>query len=199
MDAFSDEFILMNWFDAKEKLKKNKISLAFYGSQPGNILEMLSDVGKSIDGAVDIADIELAKRYGIDVTKISDTELYFAIPPAHSLFGKENITAEDFAGEKIIVLKNGRIPLWDFLIKSVFSEYPKSKPEYADTCGIKTFNFAETERKIITATAYAKNLYPYFRYIEMGKNYGVPFGIYHAENPPSAIKDFLRVLKRKSE
>lgn len=117
---------------------------------------MLSDVGKSIDGAVDIADIELAKRYGIDLTKISDTELYFAIPPAHSLFGKENITAEDFAGEKIIVLKNGRIPLWDFLIKSVFSEYPKSKPEYADTCGIKTFNFAETERKIIIATAYAK-------------------------------------------
>ena len=186
MDAFSDEFILMNWFDAKEKLKKNKISLAFYGSQPGNISEMLSDVGKSIDGAV-------------DVTKISDTELYFAIPPAHSLFGKENITAEDFAGEKTIVLKNGRIPLWDFLIKSVFSEYPKSKPEYADTCGIKTFNFAETERKIITATAYAKNLYPYFRYIGMGKNYCVPFGIYHAENPPSVIKDFLRVLKRKSE
>lgn len=122
MDAFSDEFILMNWFDAREKLKKNKISLAFYGSQPGNISEMLSDVGKSIDGA-----------------------------------------------------------------------------EYADTCGIKTFNFAETERKIIIATAYAKNLYPYFRYIGMGKNYRVPFGIYHAENPPSAIKDFLRVLKRKSE
>lgn len=62
MDAFSDEFILMNWFDAGEKLKKNKISLAFYGSQPGNISEMLSDVGKSIDGAVDIADIELAKK-----------------------------------------------------------------------------------------------------------------------------------------
>lgn len=122
MDAFSDEFILMNWFDAKEKLKKNKISLAFYGSQPGNISEMLSVVGKSIDGA-----------------------------------------------------------------------------EYADTCGIKTFHFAETERKIIIATAYAKNLYPYFRYIGMGKNYCVPFGIYHAENPPSAIKDFLRVLKRKSE
>lgn len=37
MDAFSDEFILMNWLDVREKLKNSKISLAFYGSRPNNI------------------------------------------------------------------------------------------------------------------------------------------------------------------
>ena len=147
MDAFSDEFILMNWLDVREKLKNSKISLAFYGSRPNNISETLAGIGNSIDGAVDIADAGLAKKYGIGLTKISDTELCFAIPPAHSLFKKNNITAKDFAGEKIIVLKNGRIPLRDSLTESIFSEYPEAKPEYTDTCGIKTFSFAETERK----------------------------------------------------
>lgn len=195
MDAFSDEFILMNWLDVREKLKNSKISLAFYGSRPNNISEMLAGIGNSIDGAVDIADAGLAKKYGIGLTKISDTELCFAIPPAHSLFKKNNITAKDFAGEKIIVLKNGRIPLWDSLTESIFSEYPEAKPEYTDTCGIKTFSFAETERKIIIATAYAKSLYPYFRYIPIGEKYCIPFGIYHAEKPSEAINSFLKVIK----
>lgn len=196
MDTFSDEFILSSWFDAREKLKENKISLAFYGLQPGNISEMLAGIGKSIDGAVDIADEKLAKKYGIEVTKISETKLCFAIPPAHPLFGKDGITAKDFAGEKIIVLQKGRIPLWDSLMESAFSEYPQLKPEYTDTCGVKTFNYAETERKIIITTTYAKNLYPYFRYVPIGEKYIVPFGIYHSEKPPEAIESFLNVLKR---
>ena len=196
MDTFSDEFILSSWFDAREKLKENKISLAFYGLQPGNISEMLAGIGKSIDGAVDIADEKLAKKYGIEVTKISETKLCFAIPPAHPLFGKDGITAKDFAGEKIIVLQKGRIPLWDSLMDSAFSEYPQLKPEYTDTCGVKTFNYAETERKIIITTTYAKNLYPYFRYVPIGEKYIVPFGIYHSEKPPEAIESFLNVLKR---
>lgn len=196
MDTFSDEFILSSWFDAREKLKENKISLAFYGLQPGNISEMLAGIGKSIDGAVDIADEKLAKKYGIEVTKISETKLCFAIPPAHPLFGKDGITAKDFAGEKIIVLQKGRIPLWDSLMESAFSEYPQLKPEYTDTCGVKTFNYAETERKIIITTTYAKNLYPYFRYVPIGEKYIVPFGIYHSEKPPEAIESFLNALKR---
>ena len=196
MDTFSDKFILSSWFDAREKLKENKISLAFYGLQPGNISEMLAGIGKSIDGAVDIADEKLAKKYGIEVTKISETKLCFAIPPAHPLFGKDGITAKDFAGEKIIVLQKGRIPLWDSLMESAFSEYPQLKPEYTDTCGVKTFNYAETERKIIITTTYAKNLYPYFRYVPIGEKYIVPFGIYHSEKPPEAIESFLNVLKR---
>ena len=196
MDTFSDEFILSSWFDAREKLKENKISLAFYGLQPSNISEMLSGIGKSIDGAVDIADEKLAKKYGIEATKISETKLCFAIPPAHPLFGKDGIMAKNFAGEKIIVLQKGRIPLWDLLMESAFSEYPQLKPEYTDTCGVKTFNYAETERKIIVTTTYAKNLYPYFRYVPIGEKYIVPFGIYHSEKPPEAMKSFLNVLKR---
>lgn len=196
MDTFSDEFILSSWFDAREKLKENKISLAFYGLQPGNISEMLAGIGKSIDGAVDIADEKLAKKYGIAVTEISETELCFAIPPAHPLFGKEDAAAKDFAGEKVIVLQKGRVPLWDSIIDGVFSEYSQIKPEYTDACGVKTFNYAETERKIIITTTYAKSLYPYFRYVPIGEKYIVPFGIYHSERPPEAIEKFLKVLKR---
>ena len=196
MDTFSDEFILSDWFNARNKLGNRKISIAFFGTQPENISEMLGSIGKSIDGAVDIADEKLAKKYGIEVTKISETKLCFAIPPAHPLFGKDGITAKDFAGEKIIVLQKGRIPLWDSLMESAFSEYPQLKPEYTDTCGVKTFNYAETERKIIITTTYAKNLYPYFRYVPIGEKYIVPFGIYHSEKPPEAIESFLNVLKR---
>ena len=196
MDTFSDEFILSDWFNARNKLGNRKISIAFFGTQPENISEMLGSIGKSIDCAVDIADSALAEKYGTAVTEISKAELCFAIPPAHRLFGKENISAEDFGGESVIVLKKGRIPLWDSLMESAFSEYPQLKPEYTDTCGVKTFNYAETERKIIITTTYAKNLYPYFRYVPIGEKYIVPFGIYHSEKPPEAIESFLNVLKR---
>ena len=196
MDTFSDEFILSDWFNARNKLGNRKISIAFFGTQPENISEMLGSIGKSIDCAVDIADSALAEKYGTAVTEISKAELCFAIPPAHRLFGKENISAEDFGGESVIVLKKGRIPLWDSLMESAFSEYPQLKPEYTDTCGVKTFNYAETERKIIITTTYAKNLYPYFRYVPIGEKYIVPFGIYHSEKPPEAIENFLNVLKR---
>ena len=196
MDTFSDEFILSDWFNARNKLGNRKISIAFFGTQPENISEMLGSIGKSIDCAVDIADSALAEKYGTAVTEISKAELCFAIPPAHRLFGKDGITAKDFAGEKIIVLQKGRIPLWDSLMESAFSEYPQLKPEYTDTCGVKTFNYAETERKIIITTTYAKNLYPYFRYVPIGEKYIVPFGIYHSEKPPEAIESFLNVLKR---
>ena len=163
--------------------------------QPGNISEMLAGIGKSIDGAVDIADEKLAKKYGIEVTKISETKLCFAIPPAHPLFGKDGITAKDFAGEKIIVLQKGRIPLWDSLMESAFSEYPQLKPEYTDTCGVKTFNYAETERKIIVTPEYAQTINPYFRYFSLGQKYTVPFGIYHSENATEAVKKFLEILQ----
>lgn len=195
MDTFSDEFILSSWFDAREKLKENKISLAFYGLQPGNISEMLAGIGKSIDGAVDIADEKLAKKYGIEVTKISETKLCFAIPPAHPLFGKENISAEDFGGESVIVLKKERIPLWDSLMKDIFLEYSNIKQEYTDSCGIKTFNFAETERKIIVTPEYAQTINPYFRYFSLGQKYTVPFGIYHSENATETVKKFLEILQ----
>ena len=37
MDTFSDEFILSDWFNARNKLGNRKISIAFFGTQPENI------------------------------------------------------------------------------------------------------------------------------------------------------------------
>ena len=195
MDTFSDEFILSDWFNARNKLGNRKISIAFFGTQPENISEMLGSIGKNIDCAVDIADSALAEKYGTAVTEISKAELCFAIPPAHRLFGKENISAEDFGGESVIVLKKERIPLWDSLMKDIFLEYSNIKQEYTDSCGIKTFNFAETERKIIVTPEYAQTINPYFRYFSLGQKYTVPFGIYHSENVTEAVKKFLEILQ----
>ena len=195
MDTFSDEFILSDWFNARNKLGNRKISIAFFGTQPENISEMLGSIGKSIDCAVDIADSALAEKYGTAVTEISKAELCFAIPPAHRLFGKENISAEDFGGESVRVLKKERIPLWDSLMKDIFLEYSNIKQEYTDSCGIKTFNFAETERKIIVPPEYAQTINPYFRYFSLGQKYTVPFGIYHSENATEAVKKFLEILQ----
>lgn len=195
MDTFSDEFILSDWFDARNKLGNRKISIAFFGTQPENISEMLGNIGKSIDCAVDIADSSLAERYGTAVTEISRAELCFAIPPAHRLFGKEKLTAEDFCGENVIVMKKERMPLWDSFMTGIFHEYRNIKQEYADSCGIKTFNFAETERKIVVAPEYAQTVNPYFRYFPLGKKYTLPFGIYHSENPAESVKKFLEILQ----
>ena len=123
MDTFADELMLANWFPAEQENHRERSSMFFFGTSSENINNMFQSVGKDIDICVDIFDEQIAKTFGINAVKISETEICCAVPFNHRLSGKTEISFDDLCGEKIATLKKGRSLVWDNAISLIKEDY----------------------------------------------------------------------------
>ena len=105
MDTFADEFMLASWFPTERENHRERSSMFFFGTSSENINNMFQSVGKDIDICVDIFDEQIAKTFGINAVKNSETEICCAVPFNHRLSGKTEISFDDLCGEKIATLK----------------------------------------------------------------------------------------------
>ena len=194
MDTFSDEFMLANWFPAEEN-HRERSSMFFFGTSSENINNMFQSVGKDIDICVDIFDEQIAKTFGINAVKISETEICCAVPFNHRLSGKTEISFDDLCGEKIATLKKGRSLVWDNAISSIKEDYFGFNIFEIEKFNIKTFNRCENENRIMFVTENSKKVYPFFKCIPLSKTYSIPFGLYYSKNANDRTMKLIELIK----
>ena len=195
MDTFADEFMLASWFPAERENHRERSSMFFFGTSSENINNMFQSVGKDIDICVDIFDEQIAKTFGINAVKISETEICCAVPFNHRLSGKTEISFDDLCGEKIATLKKGRSLVWDNAISSIKEDYFGFNIFEIEKFNIKTFNRCENENRIMFVTENSKKVYPFFKCIPLSKTYSIPFGLYYSKNANERTMKLIELIK----
>ena len=195
MDTFADEFMLASWFPAERENHRERSSMFFFGTSSENTNNMFQSVGKDIDICVDIFDEQIAKTFGINAVKISETEICCAVPFNHRLSGKTEISFDDLCGEKIATLKKGRSLVWDNAISSIKEDYFGFNIFEIEKFNIKTFNRCENENRIMFVTENSKKVYPFFKCIPLTKTYSVPFGLYYSKNANERTMKLIELIK----
>ena len=195
MDTFADEFMLANWFPAEQENHRERSSMFFFGTSSENTNNMFQSVGKDIDICVDIFDEKIAKTFGINAVKISETEICCAVPFNHRLSGKTEISFDDLCGEKIATLKKGRSLVWDNAISSIKEDYFGIGIFEIEKFNIKTFNRCENENRIMFVTENSKKVYPFFKCIPLSKTYSIPFGLYYSKNANERTMKLIELIK----
>ncbi len=195
MDTFADEFMLANWFPAEQENHRERSSMFFFGTSSENINNMFRSVGKDIDICVDIFDEQIAKTFGINAVKISETEICCAVPFNHRLSGKTEISFDDLCGEKIATLKKGRSLVWDNAISSIKEDYFGFNIFEIEKFNIKTFNRCENENRIMFVTENSKKVYPFFKCIPLSKTYPIPFGLYYSKTANDRTMKLIELIK----
>ena len=195
MDTFSDEFMLANWFPAEDEAYRIHSSMFFFGTSNENIDNMFQSVGKDIDICVDIYDEKLAKKYGINAIKLSETKICCAIPLNHRLANKIEVSFDDLCGEKIASLKSGRSDVWDNEILKIKEDYFGVGIFEIEKFNIKAFNRCENENRIMFVTENSKRVYPFCKNISLSKEYKIPFGLYFSKNPNKKTAKLIEVIK----
>lgn len=195
MDTFADEFMLASWFPAERENHRERSSMFFFGTSSENTNNMFQSVGKDIDICVDIFDEQIAKTFGINAVKISETEICCAVPFNHRLSGKTEISFDDLCGEKIATLKKGRSIVWDNAISSIKEDYFGIGIFEIEKFNIKTFNRCENENRIMFVTENSKKVYPFFKCIPLSKTYSIPFGLYYSKNANERTMKLIELIK----
>ena len=194
MDTFSDEFMLANWFPAEENHRKHS-SMYFFGTSNENVDNMFQSVGKDIDICVDIYDEKLAKKYGINAIKLSETKICCAVPLNHRLAQKSEISFDDLCGEKVATLKSGRSVIWDNAIADLKNDYFGIGIFEIEKFNIKTFNRCENENRIMLTTENSKRVYPFYKAVPLSKAYYIPFGLYYSKNANERTIKLIELIK----
>ena len=194
MDTFSDEFMLANWFPAEENHREHS-SMYFFGTSNENIDNMFQNVGTDIDICVDVYDEKLAKKYGINAIKLSETKICCAVPLNHRLAAKTEIAFDDLCGEKIASLKSGRSDVWDNEILKIKEDYFGFGIFEIEKFNIKAFNRCENENRIMFVTENSKRVYPFCKNIPLSKEYKIPFGLYYSKNPDKKTINLIELIK----
>ena len=195
MDTFADEFMLASWFPTERENHRERSSMFFFGTSSENTNNMFQSVGKDIDICVDIFDEQIAKTFGINAVKISETEICCAVPFNHRLSGKTEISFDDLCGEKIATLKKGRSLVWDNAISSIKEDYFGFNIFEIEKFNIKTFNRCENENRIMFVTENSKKVYPFFKCIPLTKTYSIPFGLYYSKNANERTMKLIELIK----
>ena len=195
MDTFADEFMLANWFPVEHENQRERSSMFFFGTSGENTNNMFQSVGKDIDICVDIYDEKIAKTFGINAVKISETEICCAVPLNHRLADKTEISFDDLCGEKIATLKSGRSRVWDNAISSIKEDYFGFNIFEIEKFNIKTFNRCENENRIMFVTENSKKVYPFFKCIPLSKTYSIPFGLYYSKNANERTIKLIDLIK----
>ena len=195
MDTFADEFMLANWFPAERENHRERSSMFFFGTSSENINNMFQSVGKDIDICVDIFDEQIAKTFGINAVKISETEICCAVPFNHRLSGKTEISFDDLCGEKIATLKKGRSLVWDNAISSIKEDYFGFNIFEIEKFNIKTFNRCDNENRFMFVTENSKKVNPFIKCIPLSKTNSIPFGLYYSKNANERTMKLIELIK----
>ncbi|MBR5310908.1 MAG: LysR family transcriptional regulator [Oscillospiraceae bacterium] len=195
MDTFADEFMLANWFPADENIHRAYSSMFFFGTSNENIISMFRAVGKDIDFCVDIYDEKLAKKFGLNSIKLSETKICCAIPLNHRLASKTEISFSDLCGEKIATLKSGRSAVWDNAISKIKEDYFGFSIFEIEKFNIKTFNRCENENRIMLITENSQRVYPFCKCVPLSETYKIPFGLYYSKNSDTKTTELIKIIK----
>ncbi len=197
--TFMDEFLMVDWFNIREKLPPVNNQLFFYGTTFGDIENMVKDTASVIDIAIDLYDEELAEKGGVFAKENSKISLYCGISRNNPLSSKAAVCPGDLSGETVVCLNKNRSNQIEKLLSEIEKEHPKVKIEEIDEYNIQTINSCLSENKIILLAENWVKLYPFLNYVPFEKPRSLCFGVYYYKSSDRKIKEFLKRIEKSAQ
>ncbi len=197
--TFLHEFLMVNWFNIREKLPPINNQLFFYGTATGDIEKMIKDTAFTVDIAIDLYDEELAISNEVLAKANSKIPLYCGIPKGNPLSEKTEICSGDLTNETLVCLNKKRSKQISNILSEIEEENRGVKIEEIDEYNIQTLNNCLSENKIILLAENWVKLYPFFSYVPFNKSRSLLFGIYYSKHLSKKALNFIDLIKDNSK
>ena len=185
------------WAKVQKDHPNIKFQMIPYVNTPENAREILANLGQNIDVIAGIFDETLLNLRQCAAMELSREPICCAVSIYHPLAAKDVLDVDDLYGEKLMLMKRN----WSYYVDELRDDLWKNHPEIEivdfDFYSTEVFNQCVNNRCVVMAVQKWQFVHPLLKIIPVNWNYTIPFGLFHAFEPSSAVQQFLEVVKKE--
>lgn len=191
------QFLVDIWPRIYKKNPNLKYRFVPFENTPENAREILLNLGQNIDIVFGIFDEGLLDYRHCKATKLEQLPLCLGVSVNHPLARKDRLSFEDLKDETILMISRNRWKSMDDLRDDIQKNHPEIKIEDFDFYCTEVFNQCELENKLLVCVDKWKYVHPLMKIIPVDWDHSTPFGVFHPENPPIKVDQFIEELKEQ--
>lgn len=191
MNTFSDTFTTSNWHDMPRRFHHSSVHLVYYGDSLYDLHELFTDVGTKIDLCIELFDPDIAKKYNLQVQKISEYPIYIGMPEDTPIETDIPVTLDMIRGRTLSLLQKGRSAVYDVLYDKIMKNYPEITIEKIENYNIRTFHNCYEHKNYILVAKNQIDLYPFYSFHPFVPEIAAAFGIYFSQDRRKQVKEFI--------
>ena len=183
------------WPEIQKRCPDIRFQMIPFSNTPSNARDILKNLGQNIDVLGGIFDDAYLNQRKCSGTQLSMEPLCCAVSLHHPLASKEILEISDFYGQELLMIRRG----WN-VDMDILRDYLNRKDLQIhitdfDFYDMEVFNRCESEKSMLIGIRAWKNVHPMMKMLDVNWNYKVPYGLLHAENPASAVRQFVKAMK----
>lgn len=189
--AFSDFFLTNRWYEIRQRCQQ--VRLSFFGSGKEEAEQLLRNVGKTIDLAVEVYDPCRARQFGLHAQQISCHRFCIGVPAGAPVLAGEGQLADlkKLAGQSLCLLVPGRARCFDQARQVLAAQCPETRLVDLEEYSIRTVSGCLSQGSYVLVTENMTDLFPFYSFppLEHGS---CCFGIFSSAAPGKREQEFIR-------
>ncbi len=181
------------WNSFTEQYPQFRIEIVPFTDSVAELSEIYAHLGRRFDVMFGVYD-KLAARRLFNLLPVGESPFVICVPSSHRLSAKKQISPEDLAGERVIIVKMGLSPTVD-KIRAEMEKHPDicliDSPEFYD---IGVFNRVAAEGVLLLSVAYWADVHPSVTSVPLKSELRQAYGIIYPLNPPQQIEKFIGII-----
>lgn len=194
MSTFLDSFMTNSWHGIRKEFAQNPLHTVYYGNSLSDLDTLFCDVGKEIDLCIEIYDPDIARKYGLQVKKVSEYDLYIGVPDALQLPWNDRVSIEQLTRQTLVLPYRRRAKIYAEVWDKVKRTLPETIIEGIAEYNIRTLNDCYVNRHCILVAENQINLYPFFSFFPLEIEGSISFGIYYSAEADEQIKNIVHTI-----
>ncbi len=183
------------WPQIHEHCSDISFRLVPFDNTPQNAQEILRSLGEHIDVVTGPFDETLLRLRQCAGFEISREPICCAVSIYHPLAAKNELTAEDLAGEALMMIHRGWSASMD-AVRDELSGRPDIQIEDFDFYDVDVFNQCEQQRKVMLVIEKWSCVHPMMKVLPVNWNHVFPFGVLYSPEPSPLVKRFLAAVRQ---
>lgn len=196
--VFSDFFLTNQWYEIRQHYRQ--VHLSFFGSRKEEAEELLRNVGKTIDLAVELYEPAWAKQFALHAQPVSSHRFCIGVPAGEPLPIKAPaapgepafVDQKKLAGSTLCLLAPGRAPCFDEVRAALLAQCPTIQPVDLEEYSIRTISSCLSQGSHVLMTENMTDLFPFYSFPMLAQAPRCRFGIFSAAHPGKQEKEFIR-------
>ncbi len=191
MNTFLDVFMTSSWHEIRKEFDQNPLHAVYYGHSLSDLDALFRNVGKGVNLCIEIYDPDIARKYGLEVEKVSDFGLYIGVPDALHLPWTDKVSIEQLAGQTLALPSRSRGRVYNKVWNMTKQASSEIVTEEIGEYNIRTFNDCYVNRHCILVAENQIKLYRFFSFFPLEIEDTISFGLYY---PAEANEEAKRIV-----
>lgn len=189
-------FLVKLWPRIVQKEPSLSFELITFENTPKNAQEIMNNFGANIDLVAGIYNDNLLDRRSCQALKIIDSPVKIAMALDHPLALKTELSIEDLAGQKIMVITPGYMDTFDEIRKFLNGQAIEVDIVDFPFYDMSVFNRCVKEKSLLLSVGHWEAIHPLVKTVPVKWDFTIPYGIIYSNNPSAKVKLFIKALKK---